>query len=553
MQAMSATMSSCVTNEDDERYEGFLVAIRRRFAAIEGNHSTLFTTDATGLFDLFLANLPEDRRKHYTCNACRRFVDRFGGLATIDEEGMTVPAMWSAIDVPPFFRASVTAMFRAVGRANVAGVHVSDERTWGLPSNRSSVEPYEWHHMAVVPPAKFVFKSTKLKTADQRAAEFLEEYRMLQRGLSEFSIDVVRQAHALLTSGNLYRSEKCIGVAKWLLDLHERREATKQYQKSRRDNVTWLAVATAPTGFCHVRSSMIGTLLEDVQSGKAFADIKWAFDAKMNPLQYQRPQAAPSAGNIAQAEKIVAELQSAGALDRRFAKLEDIRTLWKPTPAKEPEAKPGVFGHLKTKEAQSKKPIDVSQPATTMTWEKFARTVLPDSIEIEMFIPHRNANYSALVTASDPNAPPILQWDREDKRNPVGWYLYSGGSPAAQWNLKSGSYAKVTGIALQPTMWDPERNYDHQGKSVFFLLEGAKDAGYRSGASFFPETLRSEFHSVRATMEAHARSSVLSGRDDATACGVKLEAGATRANWDVTIRVTNKVGQRISYMLDRWD
>jgi hypothetical protein len=54
-------------------------------------------------------------------------------------------------------------------------------------------------------------------------------------------------------------------------------------------------------------------------------------------------------------------------------------------------------------------------------------------------------------------------------------------------------------------------------------------------------------------MEAHARSSVLSGRDDATACGVKLEAGATRANWDVTIRVTNKVGQRISYMLDRWD
>lgn len=552
MQSMSAAISF-QTNEDDERYEGFLVAIRRRFAAIAETSSALFTTDATGLFDLFLANLPEDRRKHYTCNACRRFVERFGGIVTIDDEGMAVPAMWSAIDVPAFFRLSVTAVFRRVAIANVVGVHVSDEKTWGLPSNGSSVAPYEWHHMSVVPADKLLFKSSKLKTADQRAAELLEDYRMLQRGLAEFPIDVVRQAHAFLTSGNLYRSEKCIGVAKWLLDLHEKREATKQYQKSRRENVTWLAVATAPTGFCHVRSSMIGTLLEDVQAGKSFVDIKRAFDSKMNPLQYQRPTVAPSAGNIAQAEKIVAELQSAGALDRRFAGIEDIQTLWKPTPAKEPETKSGVFGHLKTRQEQAKKPTSIEQPPTVMTWEKFARTVLPDATAIEMFIPHRNSNFAALVTASDPNAPPILQWDREEKRNPVSWYLYSGGSPAAQWNLKSGSYVKVTGIALQPTMWDSERSYDHQGKSVFFLLEGARDTGYRTGASFFPETLRSEFHSVRATMEAHARSSVLSGRDEATACGIKLEAGATKSIWDVAIRVTNKAGQRISYMLDRWD
>lgn len=553
MQGSSAMVASCASTEDDERYEGFLVAIRRRFAATMQNANALFATDASGLFDTFLAGLPEHRRWHYRCNACRRFVERFGGLVTIDDEGMAIPAMWSAIDVPAFFRPAVTAMFRQVASANVVGVHVSDEKTWGLPSNKSQTAPYEWHHMSVVPADKLLYRSTKLKTADQRAAELLEDYRMLQRGLAEFPIDVVRQAHALLTSGNLYRSEKCIGVAKWLLDLHERREATKHYQKLRRDNATWSAVATAPTGFCHVRSSMIGTLLEDVQAGKSFDEIKRSFDSKMNPLQYQRPQAAPSAGNVAQAEKIVGELRSAGALDRRFAKLEDIRTLWKPTPTKEPEAKSGVFGHLKTKREQSKRPIDVSQPATTMTWEKFARTVLPDATAIEVFVPHRNANYAALVTASDPNAPPILQWDREDRRNPVGWYLYSGGSPAAQWNLKSGSYAKVTGIALQPTMWDPERSYDHQGKSVFFLLEGARDTGYRTGASFFPETLRSEFHSVRATMEAHARSSVISGRDEATACGIKLEAGATKSIWDVAIRVTNKVGQRISYMLDRWD
>ena len=43
----------------------------------------------------------------------------------------------------------------------------------------------------------------------------------------EFPIDVVQQAHALLTNGQFSRYEKCIGVAKWLLDLHSARAAAK--------------------------------------------------------------------------------------------------------------------------------------------------------------------------------------------------------------------------------------------------------------------------------------------------------------------------------------
>jgi hypothetical protein len=549
MQAVSVSELVGKQASEDEIYERFLVSIRLNFVDVAVPTPAVFVTDATGLFDAFLANLPADRRQHYTCNACRRFVDRFGGLVRIDDDGSIVPAMWNRADAPEFFRNSVSDLARLVQRAKVTGVHISDEGTYGLPSNKSKVAPYEWNHMSVVLPTRLIYRSTALKTADQRAAELLEEYRMLQRGLSEFPIDIVRQAHALLTSGNLYRSEKCIGVAKWLLDLHEKREASKS--SSWRDNLTWLAVATAPTGFCHVRSSMIGTLLEDVQAGMRFAQIKRRFDEKMNPLQYQRPQAAPSAGNIAQAEKVVRELQAAGALDRRFAKLEDIQCVWKPEPAKEQPAKPGVFGHLRTKEEQMKRrTIELTQPAVTMTWEKFARTILPEATAIDMLIPSGHANFSALVTSTNPETPPILQWDREDKRNHVSWYLYSGGSPASQWNLRAGAYVKVTGIALQPSMWDPERDYSHQGKSVFFLLEGAKDSGYRSGAAFFPETLRSEFHPVRSTMEAYAQRAILAGKDEATACGVKAEEGK---RWSYTFRVMNKAGQRLTYTLDRWD
>ena len=109
------------------------------------------------------------------------------------------------------------------------------------------------------------------------------------------------QALKLLKSEALYRSEKVLGQAQWLYDLHRALPSRRN-----RDHVLWRAVAAAPAGFCHPRSSMIGTLLEDLAAGMPFDDVSRRFAEKMHPLLYQRPQAAPSAGNIAQAEKIVA-------------------------------------------------------------------------------------------------------------------------------------------------------------------------------------------------------------------------------------------------------
>lgn len=542
--------STVTTGEDtdDDQYGAFLASLQTRYDAAMAGGARLFTTTATGLFDAFLAVLPEDRRQHYKCHACKRFVERFGGLVTISLDGAVEPIMWNCGTVPLIFRSSVNAMSRAVVKARVTGVFLCEEKTWGMPNNKSAKPPYVWRHMAVVPPASIVHKPSPIQSTEQAAAEKLQEYEMLCRGLDEFPIEIVRQAHALLTTGNLYRSEKCIGVAKWLLELHEARAETENTVA--RDNMVWLAVASAPAGFCHIRSGMIGTLLEDIAAGLEFADIKAKFDAKMNPLLYQRPQAAPSAGNIAQAEKIVASLKAAGALDRRFATLDDIQALWKPkAAAPKPEKAGGVFCHLKPKATPAAVPID--QPPVTMTWEKFQRVVLPGAEVIEFYVPTQNAPYAALVTAANPDAPPILQWDREEKRNPVSWYLYHGGSQPEAWNLRSGVYHPVTAIALQPSMWD--RELAHQGAAVFVLLDGARDTrrdgGYSAGGGFFPECLRSEYHGVRSTMEAYARSAIVAGSEQASACGIKLEKGSP---WNYLFRVASK-GVQTTYKLDRWD
>jgi hypothetical protein len=494
----------------------------------------LFTTDAEGLYDAFLAAIPAPHRQTYTCRTCRSFVNRYGGLVAIDESGFASSPFWDG-SIPRFFLEPVGAISQIVGRARTTGVFLTTERVLGSPQNASPKGT--WRHMhATVRPAK----KSALQTAEQQAAEKREDYGTLCRGLAEFPIDVVRRAYALLTTGGLYRSEKCISFAKWLLDLHEAREATKNARI--RENITWRAVALAPPGFCHVRSTMIGTLLEDLAAGMDFETVKKRFDEKMHPLQYQRPQAAPTDGQLAAAEKVVEKLASAGSLVRRFASLEDIAddAVWMPKERSDSTDR-SVFGHLRSDRSTSA--IDV--PKQTMTWDKFWRTVLPEAESIECLVPHRG-DFFAFLTAADMGAPPILQWDRDDSRNPVSWYVYHGGSSASQWGLSGGAWAKVQAITTQPSSWGG--GSDHQGNGAYVVLDGARDSK-RSGLALFSETLKSEYHAIRAAIEAYSRSGQLVEVDH-PACGIAFQKANSR--WSCDLRVTSR-GTRVIYSLDRWD
>jgi hypothetical protein len=314
-------------------------AVARQFKRVsEGDAPHLFTTDTEPLYPLFLDALPAELRQEYSCSACRKFVERFGGLVKVSSDGQTTPAMWDLERVGEPFVAGVRAMVAAVHRARLTGVFLTAEKEWGQARTGS------WDHLAVTPPERCVCKPGVVQTAGQLAAEKREDYKTLLRGLEEFPKELVNNAYTLLTNESLFRSEKCIGVARWLLDLHEQRDASRDERV--RDNRTWLAVAGAPAGFCHVRSSMIGTLLDDLAAGLPFATIKTRFDAKMHPLQYQRPTAAPSAGNIAQAEQIIAKMKAAGSLERRFARLSDIKPLWTPVHATSETPREGVFADV---------------------------------------------------------------------------------------------------------------------------------------------------------------------------------------------------------------
>lgn len=434
--------------------------------------------------------------------------------------------------MPVFYQAPVAAMRDAVQRAAVTGVFLTAATTLGRPAAGG------WRHLSAVPGgAPF---SHPLRTAAQAAAAKREDFRTVSAALTDLTPAMLDQALRLLQADTLDMSERFIAPVRWLRGLRRELQGAPRL----RDNRLWRAIASAPEGYCHPRGSVVGSLLQDIAEGRPFAEVKLRWNAKVHPLHYQRPQAAPSAGNIADAERIIARLGIADSLHRRFARLDEVEALWRPRPADMGPAPDGVFAHIRPKARVAA----LSLPPVVMTWDKFARTVLPAAEAIEARIPGDPGPYMALTTAGHADAPPILRWDEAGRRNPVSLYVYPDGSPAAQWRLQVGAWHRVTAVTAFPNLWRPKPR-PYLGEGAVLLLEGAMDTRTHTGAGLFPSFLREELAPVRATIEAYSRQADVGGRAEGSACGLFL---TRRGQLHAALRVALD-GQVMECLIDRWD
>lgn len=522
-------------------YPEFEKAVKESFDKFQGE--PLFTTRIVDLFDrFFLPNLPAENRQYYNCNSCRRFINKYGGLVTIDHNGTVIPVMWMET-VPKYFEKAVNAIIHQIMGGGIPGYAIDGVF---LDTHKVLGEPVTgcWTHLHAV--QNNPYKGSLVRNVSEDIAEKKADYQLLRRSLAEYPDSVVKQALLLLKSDTMYRGEKVLGVAEWFMELKDK---IRFANSSISNALIWRAVALAPPGYCHVKNTMIGTLLDDLVSGMTFERASQRFAEKMDPLKYQRPQVAPSAGNIERAEKIVEKLGIQRSLDRRYATLDEIKTLWKPQNRipKILRNEEGVFSHIVPKQifATSKLPRS-NISGGRITWRYFKESILPTVHSIEVRVP-AHGNFGAILTALYEDAPPIIQWDNLEQRNPFSWYVYHTGSYAKDWNLEVG-WHKVTGITYQPSMWYDENL--HQGKSVMFVLDGCKDTrNAGKGNALFPEILKSELREVRATIEAYSRKASLAGYESSSACGLIFSGNKSNS---IDVRVTTELG-KITYIIDRWE
>ncbi len=508
---------SYVHSQPGDGYERFRELIADRVANATG---PLFTTADQDLCGPFLAQLPHSI-SYYNCQSCRRFIDTYGGLVTIDPNGVSHPLLWREFGDPQFFGSASYALYRRIQRAPVNGVFVSDKRVWGTP------ETPPWTHLYGRPPEALIW-TRQAKTASQEMAELQEDHRILVDARTTYPLPVIREAIRVMQS------------LPWNARFGEQLEWLARAKQANYAQM-WAMVATAPAGWCHVKTSMVGTLLEDIANGLPYDDVRARFQDKMHPLQYRRPQALPSEGNIEQAEKLVAKLGLERSLLRRFATMADVMTIWQPVRKGLQAAERAVFGHLKLKDRAKVPAYTIQMP--TMTWVKFATQVLTGATRMETYLPDQSLPLGALVTAVDPSAPTLFQWSP-----PVTWYLYHQGSHPMAWGLKPRAWAQVTGLVRHPATWvyTGPRPSSRDTDLVIWMLEGCRDQNYTRGGSFFPSMLKSEYHAIRSTLEAYAKDAVIADHAHSDACGLFFQGNRA---WNLRVRVNGAD----EYLIDRWD
>lgn len=499
------------------------------------------------LFDAFLAAFPEETRQEHNCNCCRDFLRVYGDLITVEEDGTQKSVLWDEELYEGQYQAPIRAMRQLVEAAKIDKVFYThrDQVDLGIAQKGGYI------HFCLLA-THFHTGPSMAKAVGAQMLDTKQDYIFLKTSVQEFSQTSIELAIKLFTDDvQLKHYPRHLANLQWLSEL---RAKVKHSPVS--EQLIWREVATQPPGRVRLKNTVMGEFLKALDEGTAVNIAKRAFLAMVDPKDYLRPKAAPAAGNIEQAERIVKSLGIERSLERRWARLEDIPAAvykWAPTVPETPIVESSVFGHLAAKFTDK-----VAEPGVIdggkLTWERFEADVMPAAKSIELFVDaQRRDNFATLVTAVHADAPPIHYWDSPDARNPVSAYAYNGGSFPAMWNMPVpfiGARIPVIGVIPQPSQWneDPAADKDESDDWRMLILKGARDVTGMRHLGLFPANMRKELFEIRATIEAYSGSKGLEGGEDGMA-GVVISGGSASMSYRLYVSDGKFTTQ---YVIDRY-
>src|SRR5207253_1562968 len=104
-------------------------------------------------------------------------------------------------------------------------------------------------------------------------------------------------------------------------------------------------------------------------------------------------------------------------------------------------------------------------------------------VGIELQVPGSSGHFMALITATRPEAPPILQWDSEERRNPVSWYYHSGVDAEIRERVRAAG-GMHEGVDIRASLlWNNRNDLDlhvitPRGEHVYFASKRATCGGW---------------------------------------------------------------------------
>lgn len=493
----------------ENEYQELLTTMQRTFdTRAKDGVLVALETSSEDPFAAYLGGFSaSDARQYHNCSACKEFFRNFYNAGILYPNGAALPAFLPLPEqVPQHYRAAFRNVLSTLdvagdGMYRVKGYAIAYKPMWGHPTKGG------WTHFHVVPPKSV--RGTK-----NRAAQLVHNHDNVHRFIHTTSRKVMEEAVKILRQ-DIYRSDNVLPGAEWLLELYN-----KSYFQFMH------AIGTAPNGFCHPASGMIGTLIDDLNNGYSPDDAAKRFEHKMHPLRYRRPTAAPKLGTINAAEKKFAELGLAPALKRvPFTETYLPNAQWSLG-----AVNAGLFKHLRG--ARASTTTAVLSRAKRMGWLQFQREFLAATPSRLQLVISDDMPFCTFLTAKDPQAPLLFKWN-----HPVSWYHWAVQTKdPSMYNTREGAVHDVLSIA------EP---YD-QTRGLLMLVDGLTDVNVeRASLALFPEFLRTELHEVRSVIEAHSRSTTVPAPPTGVA-GIHVNA----TNWHP---FTVIVDEKAPITIDRYE
>lgn len=427
----------------------FSQLVHEQFNLLASNN--LFVTNLTNdqLWNTYLDSFPPGTNDiyltntHHDCSCCRNFVKEIGGVvAIIDNKQVSV---WDidTTSLAPEYQAVTAAMSELVATSTITGPYIRNTNHGRKVSQITTPQQLDdgtvinWNHFHCVVPEQHSSKD-KAEVVGRKAAQA----STFKRSLEELSMDACTTVLDLINANNLYRgTEHKTVLAKFISHKQAYDIALNK------DFFIWQHY-TESNNF---RSSVIGTLIQDLSDGKGLEESVASFESKVAPTNYKRTSALITPRMVEKAVATIKDLGYEDSLQRRHATLEDIsvnNVLFVDNSAA-PVMKDSLTDLLMT---SAVKPTLKNKKTKDISINDFVKKVLPKAVS--MRLQFENAYVPKLVNIIAPETP--------DSKNLTKWnnnftWTYNGGVTDSMKELVKGLGGKVDGVLRFSIQWNENK------------------------------------------------------------------------------------------------
>lgn len=451
---------------------------------------------------LFNQAMEDAGEKPWQCSTCNQFLNRFGSLATVDNEGNITPLMWDTERMQIQDKAAHAVC--EVMRKYVAEGKVTSRACINIKETKGKIEWGGFSHLHV--PAINYNVGTKIyddvgaansytgETTGRPTRDAEVNFSRLKTLREDWTqhIDFLKQALAYLNlvgEGTMALKPKIA-----LLDsLTTFLEETKHFEDATRaDNLTWKIAA----GFGDQKATWKGTALgEFLETAKEQTlENAWKLLSSLLKSDVYRV-GTKELEDISQIKLNAAKrgLREKGyehSLLRKEAPVSMMHdhAIWLNTleadKADEPETM-SVLDLLDDPKGMDKQ-NEVTQKLMNATgieksFTHFLNEILPTANRIWLDNTRGFGSIGFVNTEANDNAKPIMDWDMEDARNPASWFLLNrqdarGNSSAILWKqMLQNRFTEIKAISKLPCEWTENTAWSEKNSVTGLMYDFAMD------------------------------------------------------------------------------